>query len=85
MSIGHKKTYKEIEIINQLRELTQWNGKILITRETKKVPFNFDQHLVMDTNKIRQRLGYTEEYSFEEGLKRTIEFQRNQKYYEQAN
>jgi nucleoside-diphosphate-sugar epimerase len=39
-------------------------------------PYNFEQHLFMDSTRIRAELGYTEPVSVDEGLRRTIEWEQ---------
>ncbi len=36
-------------------------------------PFNFDQHIVYDTSRIRRELGYREPVEYHEGLRRTFQ------------
>jgi len=42
------------------------------------VPFNMSQSLDTDSGRIRRELGYTESLSQEDGLRRTIEWERTQ-------
>jgi nucleoside-diphosphate-sugar epimerase len=73
-----------LDIEGWLRELAaalHWNGRLVITDESCPPPnlprqLNLDQHLDMDTRKIRRSLGYRETISRREALGRTIAWDR---------
>jgi nucleoside-diphosphate-sugar epimerase len=58
-----------------------WSGR-MIAVQTQQTPAhlvelgNFEQHLFMDSSRIRAELGYTEPVSLDEALRRTIEWER---------
>ncbi len=74
-NVGNEKAYKEIEIINQLREITNWKGKVELVDDLEKESYNYNQDLILNTDKIRRKLGYREIIEFKEGLKRTVEYE----------
>ena len=58
-----------------------WTGQVLVLPKDRLpahlvLDMNTDQHWVVDTTRIRQELGYAEVVSLEEGLKRTIAWER---------
>lgn len=69
------------EWITMIGRIAGWHGKI-ITVARDKLPqslvpgFNTDQHLAVDTTRIRKELGYSEAVSLDEALARTIEWER---------
>ncbi len=63
--------------IASIGQAAGWTGEI-VTQPDQELPHNskssldFRQHLVMDTTRIRQELGFTETVSVEEAIQRTI-------------
>ncbi len=54
-----------------------WKGRMVeLPREQAPkhlvLPFNFEQHLFMDSSRIRKELGYAEQIDVEEAIRRTI-------------
>jgi nucleoside-diphosphate-sugar epimerase len=70
------------ERIRNLAKLSGWNGRA-VTLERDRVPphllFPFEpkEDLVMDTRRIRAELGFRERLPVEEGLRRTIAWERS--------
>ena len=58
-----------------------WKGKV-VTAPRQRLPehlrskVNTDQHLVVDTTRIREELGYREPVCRREALRRTIDWER---------
>ncbi len=74
-NIGNRKAYKEIELLHQLQAMTNWKGAIEIVDGLEKETYNYEQDLILNTDKIRQKLGYSEIINFEEGLRSTIQYE----------
>lgn len=59
-----------------------WEGQVMVLprerlpRHLRPPPGDYTQHLVADTTRIRSELGYDESVSLEEGLRRTIAWER---------
>ncbi len=71
--------YTESEWAAKIGGVAGWHGRIMaLSRDrTPKhlvLPYNYEQHLFMDSTRIRSELGYTEQVSVEEALRRTIEW-----------
>ncbi|MFC1850359.1 NAD-dependent epimerase/dehydratase family protein [candidate division CSSED10-310 bacterium] len=81
-NVGQDNTLSMGEWVRKIGTIAGWNGKI-ITQPSERLPehlsmdINAAQHLVADTTKIRQELGYTETISLEQGLRRTINWERS--------
>jgi len=87
-NVGEYDSASELKWIEKIAKIMNWNGKII------KVPsgrildhseFNTEQNWVMNTSKIRKKLGYCECVSFDEGLKRTIEWELQSEYKKEAS
>ncbi len=76
-NVGEKEALSQIELITKLKELSGWNGTIRINEEENKEMYNYEQHLLLNTDKIRSKLRYREKFSLEEGLKEAIDFEKS--------
>ncbi|MDR2781645.1 MAG: NAD-dependent epimerase/dehydratase family protein [Holosporaceae bacterium] len=66
-NLADKETFTELEWYHKFAYSLNWNGKIKVTQEDNS-DYNYDQHLIMDTSKIRFELGFEEIYTAEEHL-----------------
>ena len=57
----------------------KWFGEIIYDLEENS-NLNLKQNLLIDTNKIRSKLGYKEKISIEEGLEKTISWENCNRY-----
>jgi nucleoside-diphosphate-sugar epimerase len=69
------------ERVRQIGELAGWRGAVVPLSADRlpghlRAPYERHQDLVVDTHKGRAELGYSEPLSVEEGLRRTIEWER---------
>ncbi len=80
-NLSHHDTFTELEWSRQIAKLMNWYGEIRISLDGNTTDFssglNLEQPFVMDTTKIRTKLGYAEVVSLEEGLMRTIQWEQN--------
>jgi nucleoside-diphosphate-sugar epimerase len=72
--------YSEAEWTAALGRIMSWNGRVLaVPREEAPphlvLPYNLEQHLFMDSTRIRTEIGYEEWVSLEEALRRTIDWE----------
>jgi nucleoside-diphosphate-sugar epimerase len=75
--------FEEKEWVQFIIESTNYDGNILIVPSgVMQLDFNPLQHLDLSSMKIRENLGYQEIVSFQDGLRRTIEWE-NTHYPEQ--
>jgi nucleoside-diphosphate-sugar epimerase len=62
---------KEFDLISKLKELSGWNGEIIIDDSIDE-PFNYLQNIQMGNSKIKQILNYEAPINDEQALFRTI-------------
>jgi nucleoside-diphosphate-sugar epimerase len=80
-NVGETTALSEAEWINRIGRAAGWRGEV-VTLLKDKLPkhllmdFDWKQHLVSDSMRIRNELGYTESVAFNEALKRTVEWER---------
>jgi nucleoside-diphosphate-sugar epimerase len=80
-NVGDREALSEAEWVEAIGKAAGWQGEI-VTVSKERLPehlasdHNTDQHLVADTTRIRQELGYQEQMSRQEALQRTIEWER---------
>lgn len=81
-NIGEIVTPSMAERVRQVGELAEWKGSIVSLPAARlpphlRPPFEPQQDLVMDSRRFRSELGFTESVSVEEGLRRTIAWERS--------
>jgi len=80
-NVGDEESLTEADWVKAIGTAADWNGKV-VTVPKERMPDswvqNIDtaQHLVTDTSRIREELGYHELTSSRDALKRTIEWER---------
>jgi nucleoside-diphosphate-sugar epimerase len=81
-NVGQLETLSMSDWIREIGNVAGWTGEI-ITVSASHLPaylkydfLNTEQHLVVDSSRIRKELGFHEVVSFEEGIRRTINWQR---------
>jgi nucleoside-diphosphate-sugar epimerase len=80
-NVGETETPTVAERVRRIGKLSGWNGQVLAIRLDRlpshlRAPYLPSQDLVMDTSKFREELGFLEVCSRDEGLERTIEWER---------
>ena len=80
-NVGEKETLSEAEWVRAIGVAAGWSGEVVIVPEDcvpgHLVPdINTAQHLVVDTSRIREELGYTELVSRDEALRRAVAWER---------
>lgn len=79
-NLGENDTFTMKEWVNKLASSLHWKGKIVVVPdsllpETYSWGIDATQDAVFNSDKIRNELGFKERVSFEEGLKRTIDWE----------
>lgn len=80
-NVAEKETLPRAEWLRTIGRVAEWDGEV-VTVVKEQLPAHLrhdmdtDQHWVVDTSRIRDELGYEEVVPFEEGLRRTIEWER---------
>ncbi|CAN5590238.1 N/A [soil metagenome] len=81
-NVGEYETSSYADWVRSIGRVSGWNGDI-IEVPADSIPTdlrfggNFNQHLVTDTKRIRQELGYKETTLQQEALLRTVEWERS--------
>ncbi len=80
-NVAETPAFSELEWARKIAAATGWTGDFLVlpwdrTPEHLRHPGNSAQHWEADSTRIRNELGYREPVSIEEGIRRTIEWER---------
>lgn len=80
-NVGPGRTLTEREWVLAIAEAHGWDGKVVTAPpaslpEHLRVPFNTEQHLVLDSSRIRQDLSYAEHVPLRDALVCAIEWER---------
>jgi nucleoside-diphosphate-sugar epimerase len=80
-NVAEPGAYTEAEWTAKIGAVAGWRGRVMAlprhqTPQHLILPYNFEQHLYLDSTRIRAELGYTECVPVEEALRRTIEWER---------
>jgi nucleoside-diphosphate-sugar epimerase len=76
-NVGEADTPTMFERVRRMAEASGWTGRVSIVPDDQlpedlKLPYDLKQHMVMDTSRIRNELGYREVVSEAEGIRRTV-------------
>jgi nucleoside-diphosphate-sugar epimerase len=80
-NVGETETLSEAEWVKEIGRAAGWSGQVVVVSK-ERLPTHLltdtdtDQHLVVDTTRIRKELGYDEPVSRDEALRRTIAWER---------
>jgi nucleoside-diphosphate-sugar epimerase len=80
-NVAEPDPYTEAEWTVRIGALAGWHGRVIIVPKNQAPrhlihPYNFEQHLFMDSARIRAELGYTESVPVDEALRRTVEWEQ---------
>jgi nucleoside-diphosphate-sugar epimerase len=80
-NVGERDALTEAEWARSIGDAAGWGGMILTAPEESMpshliAPYDWEHHIVGDTTRIRDELGYAESVSRQEALKKTIEWER---------
>lgn len=80
-NIGSRQTHTAASWVRAIGDVLGWQGDVLIVPQEAmpahlQQPYNYQQHILYDTNKIRRELGYYELTEPAEALRLTVEWQR---------
>ncbi|MFD3262222.1 NAD-dependent epimerase/dehydratase family protein [Paenibacillus lentus] len=76
-NITEPQTRTMLDFIHAIGKQLDWNGEIIQVPsghlpDELGIPLRTEQNIIVESNRIREELGYREAFSFEEGLKKTI-------------
>lgn len=80
-NVGEPDALTEAEWVQSIGDAAGWSGAVIpspkeLTPSHLVAPYDWEHHIVGDTTRIRDELGYDESISRTEALKRTIEWER---------
>jgi nucleoside-diphosphate-sugar epimerase len=80
-NVAEPKPSTEAEWAARAGAILGWSGRVIAVQTQQAPahlvePSNLEQHLFMDSSRIRIELGYTEPVSLDEALRRTIEWEQ---------
>jgi len=80
-NVAEMPAFSELEWARKIAAAASWNGEFVVLpkeRAPKHLapPGNTEQHWEADSSRIRRELGYREVVGLEEGIRRTIEWER---------
>jgi len=80
-NVAEPEALLEIDWVRAIARQVGWQGDIAVIDSDALPPglrtdMRFEHHLVADTRRLRTELGFAEDVPFEEGLARTIEWER---------
>lgn len=80
-NVAEPVTFTWAEWVGKIGEAAGWQGRIVIAPrgtlpEPLRAGINAEQHIVVDSSRIRQELGYREHVDIDEAMRRTVEWER---------
>ena len=80
-NVGEAETPTLANRVRRIGELAEWNGTVVPLESDRlpphlRTPYQPHQDLVMETSRLRDELGFVEVRSPDQGLRRTIEWER---------
>jgi nucleoside-diphosphate-sugar epimerase len=80
-NVSERSSITEAARILLIGRLAGWQGKVIsvpksLMPSTVKLPYNAEQHWVVDSSRIRTELGFVEPIDYETGISRTIAWER---------
>jgi nucleoside-diphosphate-sugar epimerase len=80
-NVGEEESLREADWVRRIGRAAAWSGEVLAVPEDQlpdHVPstFNWRQHIIGDTSKIRRELGYRERVPIEVAMERTVAWER---------
>jgi nucleoside-diphosphate-sugar epimerase len=80
-NVAEPDPYTEAEWTDKVGGVVGWRGRIIVMPRHQAprhliLPYKFEQHLFMDSTRIRAELGYSEFVPIDEALRRTVEWEQ---------
>lgn len=80
-NVGEPEALSEAEWVARIGQMVGWSGTVAplppeLLPASLTLPVDWQHHLVMNTNLLREQLGFTEPIPPAEGLRRTVEWER---------
>jgi nucleoside-diphosphate-sugar epimerase len=76
-NVAERVAHTEAQWVAHIARITGWDGKVVsVPKGRLPVPFNPEQHLAMDSSRIRAELGYREIIASDDALGATVAWER---------
>jgi nucleoside-diphosphate-sugar epimerase len=80
-NVGEKDALTEAEWVSCIGHAVGWKGEVIAVPKDllpagMAGEYAFEHHLAVDTSRVREELGYNEQLSREDALKRTVDWER---------
>jgi nucleoside-diphosphate-sugar epimerase len=81
-NVAEPTAFTEAEWVREIARVHGWRGDVIalaaeqLPKSLRSDNFDFTQQYIVDASRIRRELGYSEQVSFNETLRRTIEWER---------
>jgi nucleoside-diphosphate-sugar epimerase len=81
-NVAEPTAFTEAEWVRKIARILGWKGDVIalpadqLPKNLRSDNFDFRQQYIVDTNRIRRELAYSEQVPFDEALRRTIEWER---------
>ena len=80
-NVGEKEALTEAEWVEAIGKAAGWIGKVVIVPRDRlpkhlRPDIDTDQHVVVDTSRMRKELGYKEVVSNGKAMRRTVDWER---------
>ena len=80
-NVGEREASTWAERLEEWGRIAGWNGRVVPAPaekfpESQRTPYDWSHHIAVDTTRIREELGYAEVVPREEGIARTIAWER---------
>jgi nucleoside-diphosphate-sugar epimerase len=81
-NVGEAHTLTEADWVREIARVVGWSGAVVTAAEPflppgLRVRGNFKQHLVYETSRIRQELGYSEKLPLDQTIRQTVDWERS--------
>lgn len=80
-NVGERDALTEAEWVRAVGQAAGWKGEVIALPKEKmpggmSADFRYEHHLAVETSRMREELGYSEQVSREDALKQTVEWER---------
>ena len=81
-NVGERDAISEADWVRSIGQAANWRGEVVALQRERLpahllAPYRFEHHMRCDTSRIRRELNYSERVPREEGMRRTIDWERS--------
>jgi nucleoside-diphosphate-sugar epimerase len=79
-NVGEREALSNLEWVQAMAHTVGWRGEIVVANgkalpDSLKMELELRQHMIVDSTRIREELGFAEPVPFAEGMRRTVEWE----------